>query len=109
MGIVATVRNDEGICGEVGSGKIRGEFGKGDQILRLRGSVLHIGHVRERVVANQVFSGVTSGVARVREVLGIRLPGFAGCEEFADDVVIRYWKGPRGLRIVNGEGFASGK
>lgn len=92
MRIVAAVRNDEGIFGKVGGGKIGRKFRKEDQILRLRGSVLHIGHVREWIVANQIIAGVTSGVASRRQIFGVRLPGFACGEEFGNYVVIGYGK-----------------
>ena len=92
MRIVAAVWNDEGILGKVGGRKVRSKFRKGDQILHLRGSVLNIRHVREGIVTNQIFTAVTSGIARGRQILGVRLPGFSGSEEFVDYVVIRNWK-----------------
>jgi len=66
MRIVAAIGNDEGIFGQVGGGKIGGKFRKGDRILRLRGSVLHVGQVCERIVAHQVFGCVTSRIPGVR-------------------------------------------
>lgn len=85
--VIAKIGDDEGIVGEVDGVQIGSELSEGHEVLHLRGIVLRVGEIGERIVADGVAAHVVAGVADRWKILGVGLPGFAGREEDADDVV----------------------
>jgi hypothetical protein len=53
----------------------------------LRGVVLHIGHVRDPIVAHGVVASVTAGIANGGKIFSVGFPGFAGGDQLTDDIV----------------------
>ena len=85
--IVAEIRNDKEIVGQIAAGKIGCELSEEDKVLFLRGAVLHVGHVGQRIVADRVVARVAAGVAHRGQIFRVGLPGLSSGKKLAHDVV----------------------
>ncbi len=79
------------------------------EILYLRGVVLHIRHVCQRIVAHRVIAGVSSGVPDAGKILGVGFPGFPGSEQLAHDIVVGNGKRLRRHSVDEREGLSRGE
>src|SRR5581483_3508669 len=89
MRVGADVGHDEGEIRQRVVLQIGGELGERDDAVFLGGAVAHVAEVGERVVVLEVVAGIAPGVSGVGKAFGVGLPGFAGAEQVADDVVSR--------------------
>jgi hypothetical protein len=91
MSVIAAVGCDERVVGKASAQEILGQLRKGDNVLLLGGTALHIGEVSNGDVADVVLpaaaGGVAAEVADRGQAFGISLPGFPGGHQFPNHVV----------------------
>ena len=88
MGAVLRVGDDKREIRQCSVGLIGSKLGKWHKIGDLHGAVSHVAEIRSRIVALEIGINITAGVANAGQALCVRLPGFTGRDELADDVVV---------------------
>jgi hypothetical protein len=71
VGVITKIRDDEGKIGLLGGVPIDSELTERNEVLQLRGIVLYVDEIGERVVADGVKTGIAARVADRRNVFGV--------------------------------------
>ena len=108
MRVVAQVRNNEGIIGELVISQVDWKVRERYQVLTLDRAAHHIGKIGKRIVTPHILATTAPEVAWRRHALRVGFPRFPMDQELAHHVVDVQASSRRHVTIVVGEDLSCG-